>query len=85
MLTFPYICEMLIDQNKYIGEDPIGHSCSNKARFTKDGYLICEKCLMILENEPERITFPKCGHGKEFQDEIIRNALIEIQRTFSYD
>jgi len=69
-----YRCEMLIDQNRYIGSDPVGHCCMNKADYERlDGYLICESCKNMIFNEPNRITYPIGSYGKEFQDKIFNS------------
>ena len=59
--TRGFICECLIDQNKYIGNDPVGHACFNRATkkaTTEMGTCyFCDSCLQMLEEEPERLTF----------------------------
>lgn len=53
-------CEALIDQNRHIGEDPIGHGCCNKAtrkwEDEKMSIYLCESCYSMLGLEPERLT-----------------------------
>lgn len=52
-------CMMLVDQGRYIGNDPVGYSCSNLAKF-KDlqGNLWCPDCREIFMVQPGRITMP---------------------------
>lgn len=61
-------CECLIDQNKYIGEDPVGYACSKratkKAKTELGSLYICDDCLKILTENPERITYT-------FKDEVL--------------
>lgn len=53
-------CNMLIDQNRYISNDPVGYSCKNDAvREDSDGYLYCESCLDLIQSAPHRVTKPK--------------------------
>ena len=44
-------CDMLVDQDRYIGDAPVGYSCGNAAVTTVeiDGkhYLICDHCLCL--------------------------------------
>lgn len=57
-------CCALVDQNRYIGDDPVGHACSERAIKTVwlkgVGFRVCNRCVTMLESEPERITFPVC-------------------------
>jgi hypothetical protein len=42
-------CDGLIDQNRYIGETPVGHACFNKAvSMTDFGHLLCHSCEELL-------------------------------------
>ena len=51
-------CDMLIDQNVYIGEDPIGHKCLNEAILTDGIYNICGECAKMIcdQKQIHRIT-----------------------------
>ena len=56
-----FFCEALIDQHHYIGEDPIGYSCSNPAKWCVslgDGrdIMLCDGCKALLLESPERVT-----------------------------
>lgn len=51
-------CSMLIDQNRYIGDDPVGHKCFHDAAYKLDGYLFCEYCVTLLKTDPMRLTIP---------------------------
>lgn len=57
-LEFTLPCQMLIDQNRYIGKDPVGHACSNPMAYEYQGYRVCESCKEMILKEPMRITFP---------------------------
>lgn len=54
-------CGCLIDQNRYIGDDPVGHSCMNKATLKLEldevTLYMCDTCNEMLINEPERLDF----------------------------
>lgn len=58
-------CECLIDQDRYIGSDPVGYKCMNTAVWVIGGAGIligkkfCDDCKKIREETPERITFPQ--------------------------
>ncbi len=41
-----------------IGSDPVGHGCSNAAKFRSISFdvNVCQRCKELLETEPERIT-----------------------------
>lgn len=54
-------CTALIDQDRRIGSDPVGHACFAPATQTHwingIGFRVCQQCADMLEREPERITF----------------------------
>jgi hypothetical protein len=42
-------CDALVDQNRYIGNDPVGHACWSEAKvFTDSGHLLCLSCEALL-------------------------------------
>jgi hypothetical protein len=53
-------CEALIDQDRYIGEDPVGHCCCNKAtrKYERNdqSVYVCDQCYEMIDTEPERVT-----------------------------
>ena len=52
-------CNALIDQNRYIDGDPIGHICYNDAELIyKDTWFLCNDCLKELNKKSNRITLP---------------------------
>jgi hypothetical protein len=56
------VCDALIDQNHYIGNDPIGFRCQNHddlIEVTVRGIKrdLCKRCFEILQSEPTRISF----------------------------
>jgi len=74
-MIYRYKCDLLIDQSKYIGLDPIGYSCFNNAEYEHNsGLLICERCMEILAISPERITFP-ISFGITYQTKILNNCI----------
>lgn len=69
-------CEMFIDQNKKIGNDPVGYACSNRAEFEfPSGMLVCEECLKIWKDTPQRVTFPRPPYGRLVQTELLKFAI----------
>ena len=60
-------CDMLIDQNKYIGADPVGHCCFNEATLSNGEYFMCEECGESLKSGDGRITIPATGSVRSFQ------------------
>lgn len=53
-------CSILINQNVYIGNDPIGHCCYNQASYVYKHFFICEECKQkILNNDISEMTFPE--------------------------
>lgn len=55
-------CDMLVDQSRYIGEDPVGYGCSNPGAYMDEqGYMYCTTCRDMLGNEPNRLTKPPWG------------------------
>lgn len=77
VIQIPLKCEMLVDQNRYIGDDPVGRKCPNDATSKLDitGHLICSECRNMLFNEPDRITIPRVVLGEEGQKELINNLV----------
>lgn len=55
MTTVYYPCEALVDQNRYIGDDPIGHSCGNRAEVQIGNSLLCKECSDLIPTG--RISF----------------------------
>jgi hypothetical protein len=71
-----YICEMLVDQNRYIDDDPIGYKCSSPAKWeSKEGYLFCDRCKNLIGFG--RLTLPSI-YGLNYQQESIRQAVKQI-------
>ena len=64
-MIFKPTCDMLLDQNAYIGSDPIGHQCMNEAKYNDASCFICEECLNILHSDDyKRLTIPAEGSVK---------------------
>lgn len=51
------LCDILIDQGKYIGNDPVGFACTNEAKYEINSIHICERCFDLIKLEPSRVTF----------------------------
>ena len=83
-LEIRFNCEMLIDQNRYIGDDPVGHACYNAAEFEmgNDGPLICSKCVEMLKTQPDRITFPKIIWGARVQKKLFSMIQDKLKKKF---
>lgn len=76
MPSYKYKCDILVDQHRYIGEDPVGYSCSGDVVKEDDnGRLWCQRCLdMLFGGEAHRLTIPnKQPYGKAAQDRVIKN------------
>ena len=77
------ICDALVDQNKYIGDDPVGHACFNEAKYETawiDGepILLCEECSQILLTDLARLTFLTPYTGSQYQLEFARQTIKDI-------
>lgn len=68
-------CDMLIDQNKYIGSDPVGHCCFNEAVYQDSEYFACAECLEHIKAGDGKITIPQHGSVKYFS--TMCNSIIE--------
>lgn len=72
----PFMCEMLVDQNRYVGDDPVGYRCTQAAAYEAPaGFLLCEGCKEKLDREPHRITLPRPPFGKAYQEELAKKAV----------
>lgn len=49
IMIFPK-CDMMINQNRFIGADPIGHCCMNDAVFQTTTHFICDSCANAMAN-----------------------------------
>lgn len=76
-MWIPYKCEVFRDLTKagILVLAPTSPSCGRQAKFqAKEGFLICEDCLTILDKDPERITFPKPPFGILHQQKVMREV-----------
>jgi hypothetical protein len=72
-------CESMVDQNRYVGTDPIGYACARTAKYElEDGCLVCEECMRMLKEERDRITLPKVPLGREGQKDFFEKRLKEM-------
>jgi len=77
-----YKCDILVDQDRYIGGDPVGYACSGDAvREDKDGVLWCARCLSILmAHGAHRLTVPtEQPFGRAAQDRAAAQALADLK------
>jgi hypothetical protein len=62
MASAPRPCDALIDQERVIGGDPVGHACHNvaTARYRARGlrWRTCYRCKAWLEEGNGRVTLP---------------------------
>jgi hypothetical protein len=78
----------MIDQDKYIGEDPIGHCCLNDGDFVFVNefgirQFICKECLanFIGKSYDYQVTLnPSCKSQEEIVQEAIKNQLEDLKR-----
>ena len=76
--TIQLRCDCLIDQNRYIGDDPVGHKCSLPAEWeAPNGMLYCQHCKELLTTDPSRISYPIC-FGKEYQIKLLEHFKAEL-------
>lgn len=82
-MRIPFCCDALVDQDRFIGEDPIGYKCSSNAVYettiNKKDVLICLGCHTIFKEEPDRITFSNYT-GIERQNELIRKIVGRMEK-----
>jgi len=73
MMKFAPRCDMLIDQNKFIGEDNMGHCCYNEATKNDGQYYFCDECLdKLADPNDNSITIPLIGSVKTWELMIVR-------------
>ncbi len=51
-------CSMLINQNMYIDDDPLGHTCYNDAVYTDWIHFYCNDCKKKLYDNDQSVTKP---------------------------
>lgn len=74
-MNIPFICDFLIDQERYIGGDSVGYKCSGKATHElSSGHLICDSCIEKLKNEPHRLS-QGYSFGRENQQRIANDIV----------
>jgi hypothetical protein len=62
-------CDMLIDQNRYIDGDPVGHCCHNAAtHVVGTTHFICDECIGLIKSGSDRITIPEAGSVAGWED-----------------
>ena len=84
-------CQALIDQNRYIGDDCIGHRCYRKATHlnAETGAALCDECEQLLQAHPVGLVVPIYEIGTEWdrltegadrrpESEIFKDALNRV-------
>ena len=76
-------CEALIDQDCYVGNDPVGFGCGNPAKWRAplgDGVdiLLCDRCKALLGESPERLTLR--GRTPAARDDLYKRLVAEMKR-----
>ena len=72
-------CSCLIDQNRFIGEDPVGHCCTNEAAFRyecdKKEAFLCKSCYELFVENQSRVTvqFSQIGQSEKMINKILGN------------
>ena len=69
----PFRCDALVDQKRYIGEDPVGYKCSREAKWeAPDGFLLCDGCLAMFKDPKQiyRLTFVP-PYGAAYQKGVV--------------
>ena len=56
-------CRAMIDQGRRIGSDPVGHGCIMAAYSMHKGFPLCEHHTVMIQQEPERVSFPTYPTG----------------------
>ncbi len=78
------ICDMLIDQDRYIGSDPVGHYCGNPTSHVLCGsHFICDSCVELLQSNPSRVTIPAHGSVIGWNDRVktVLNSMLNASVT----
>jgi hypothetical protein len=80
--TISMSCDMLVDQRRYIGNDPVGHKCTMSAVWEDPdtGYLFCARCMDLYAFERHRLTFPPIG-GRAYQEQAIKSIAARFTPT----
>jgi hypothetical protein len=77
-------CDCLLDQNHYIGDDPIGHACFNDAVYQTKTHFFCDDCKQLFMEGSERITL-RGGSviGWKERVEYFQEMALERMREFN--
>ncbi len=74
------MCNMLIDQGRYIGTEPLGSVCYNEATWeTAEGYLVCDRCREMIKANSDRVSFPLRPFGVEQQKVAINKFIKSLE------
>ena len=76
-ITIPLFCDALIDQGRYIGDDPVGYSCMREAVTRVGGFDLCARCAAMLIDEPDRIMLPQVP-GRVWAPGVLKNLLTNL-------
>ena len=76
-MNINFICDMLIDQGRYIGGDPMGFKCTNSATLKIGNHLLCDRCKQLYLNRSQRLHFPRNGTYLQQKKMIEEIAIVE--------
>ena len=88
MINITPPCSILFDQNVYIGNVPIGHTCYNKGNYIYGHLFICEECKQKIEQgESSRMTFPEIDMVELWKElaRSIANSWLTVDKDTSED
>jgi len=62
-------CDALVDQNRYIGKDPVGYKCMNTAIYgVYKGKYLCQDCFEMIMEKTGRVSFKASIEGVKAHD-----------------
>lgn len=74
MIEIKMPCSCLIDQDRFIGNDPIGYACVKPAiKYAiadREYYYFCQHCIDLFFKDPLRVTFRSSLSPEEFRLEV---------------
>ena len=81
-IIIPLHCECLIDQHRFIGNDPVGHLCYNSGVVVhSSGAVVCHECLLALACGHGSVELPRVILGVDGQKNAIHDAVINLIRN----
>lgn len=68
-------CRALIDQDRKIGNDPVGHACMNAAHTMLHGFPLCDSCVGVIRDDPRRVSFPGGASWDQWREADLRTLV----------